>query len=219
LFTVSLIYASLRVPIRLFLSSLKSKKPPIVVFKDEKITRLVKEKAGLNIRTIKISESERPFGMMVGIPGRPQLILSRKLYKTFDPKEIEYVVLHEAAHYKLHHGLIEFLSGGVLFVLGLIILGKISLFLPSLLVSLGMGLGFGILMTQMGRAHEYQADSFTLKKISDPRGMISATKKFQKYPGKKFTQNKSKLLNFCFYRGTPYENRIKMAKMEIRERK
>ena len=73
-------------------------------------------------------------------------------------------------------------------------------------------------MVQLGKKHELQADSFTLKLISDPEGMIIATNRFRSFYGNKYSVNKNKFLQFLFYRANPYNNRIKIANAEISKR-
>jgi len=219
LFTIVLAYTSSWSQINLLLSSLGKEKTLITVVEDKQIQQLIYDKANVDIEKIKISETDKPFGMMVGIPTKPQLILSRNLYDTFTPNEIEYVVLHEVGHYKLYHSMIELIVGVFLLIIGIIVLRKTVLFPQSLLISLFLGLIFGVLMIRLGRFHEYQADNFAVKTITDPQGMIKATNKFRNFHGKKYTENKNKLIQFLFYRGNPYDNRIKMAETEIETRK
>ncbi len=218
LFSLVFIYTFSWVLIRLFASSLGQEKPPITIIQDEKIEQLIQEKTGIKIETIKISESDHPFGMMIGIPTQPQLILSRGLWETFTPDELAYVVLHEAGHYKLYHGLIEFVAAVLLFILGIFVLKKIPSIKLSIPAAFILGLFLGILMVRLGHTHELQADSYTVSRMTNPQGMIEATKKFQNYPGQKYTQSSNKIIQFLFYRGNPYNNRISMAKEEIEKR-
>ncbi len=218
-FTIVFIYTCLWVPINLFLSSLGQKKFPITVIENEQIRQLINKKTGTDIRLIKISESNRPFGMMIGIPGKPQLILSRNLYDTFTPGEMEYVLLHEVGHYKLWHGVVELIAGTILLAIGILVLRKISPFPTSILSAIALGVVFGIIMIRLGKAHEYQADNFSLKNMTNPEGMIQATNKFRGFYRKRsYTENNNKLISFLFYRGNPYNNRIKMAQTEIERR-
>lgn len=215
LFAAILSYIPLWLQIGLFLSSLGKAKKPIAVIRDEKIHKLLLAKTNINIEYTKISESDLPFGMMIGIPWRPQLILSKVLYKKFSPSEIEYVILHEAGHYILAHPIKELLAGISLFICGVFLLraagGPIGVAL-----SIVIGLVFGIFMIQLGRSNEIEADTFALTKISNPVGMISATKKFQK----EYRNHTDRaLVRLLFYRGNPYENRITMANKEIKRRR
>jgi len=213
-FAITLFYTSCWVPIGLFWSSLGKKKKIITVIKDQKLVQLIKLKTGLVIPQLKISESTRLFGMMIGIPTRPQLILSRALYESFDKDEIEYVLMHEVGHYKLSHGVKETTVGVILLITGIFILRQS----PNLLLAIVLGVVFGIMVIRVGRIFEYQADAYALEKMSNPQGMITATEKFRNYYGRKYTENKNKLISSLFYVGNPYDNRIKMAKEKLGRR-
>src|SRR3989338_10777911 len=118
IFGLVLVYTALWSQVNLFLSSLGQKKSFVTVVQNDDLRKLIRNKTGIDIESIKILESDKPFGMMVGIPTKPQLILSRKLYDTFTPGEMEYVVMHEAGHYKLWHTVTELAAGITLFVVG-----------------------------------------------------------------------------------------------------
>ena len=217
IFGAVLIYTALWSQANLFLSSLGQKKSPITIIQNDDLRKLIRNKTGIDIESIKILESDKPFGMMVGIPTKPQLILSRKLYDTFTPDEMEYVVLHEAGHYKLWHTITELTAGLILLALGILILRKVTALPLSLPMALLMGVMFGILLIRVGRLNEYQADSYSLKHMTNPQGMITATNKFRAFYEDSYP--KSKVIQSLFYRGNPYDNRIKMAQAEITERK
>lgn len=216
IFTLILFYIPLWSQINLFISSLGRSKKPITVIQDEKLYKLLVEKTKAKIRTIKISESNLPFGMMIGIPTQPQLILSREVYDNFNKDELEYVVLHEAGHYMLHHSLKELFFGLVFFIVGSFLLSNVSGLPEGVLLGVIMGIFFGVSMIQIGRMKELEADRYTLERISDPEGMITATHKFSDAYKNKSSNNK--LVRLLFYRGNPYENRIKMANEEIKRR-
>jgi len=59
IFAVVFIYTFLWTPINLFLSSLSQKKFPITVVDNDQIRQLVKKKTGIDVVTIKISESRQ----------------------------------------------------------------------------------------------------------------------------------------------------------------
>jgi Zn-dependent protease with chaperone function len=217
LFGIVLAYTAMWSQTNLFLSSLGQKKSPVTTIQDDDLRQLIQNKTGTNIKSIKIAESDKPFGMMVGIPTKPQLILSRKLYDTFTPDEMEYVVLHEAGHYKLWHSVTELTAGIFLFVVGVLILRKVMPIPLSLPTALLLGVIFGILLIRIGRLHEYQADSYSLKHMPNPQGMIAATSKFREFYEASYPKNK--VVQLLFYRGNPYDNRIKMAQAEILARK
>lgn len=208
-FGLILFYIPMRIQINLFLSSLGKKKKPVTLLRDTWISKTLLNKAQTKINTIRITESDLLFGMMVGIPGNPQLILSRELYESFSWDELEYVILHEAGHYKLGHSIKELSEGIVFLIIGLLFLTRF----PSLILAAILGLVFGILMIQLAKISELEADNFSLKRIGNPEGMITATEKF--YKVWKSQDPKIPLIRYLFYRGNPYENRIRMAKKGI----
>lgn len=218
-FALIFVYTILWTQINLLLGSLGQKNSPVTIFQNDILRKLIRDKTGIDIATIKISESNRPFGMMIGIPSKPQLVLSRGLYNTFSPSEMEYVVLHEAGHYVLWHSVIELLVGIVLLITGVLILKRIPQLPVSLLCAVAFGIVFGVVMIRLGRIHEYQADRYSAQHMTNPQGMIDATNKFRGFYGKSLTENKNKVIQALFYRGNPYDNRIKMAQTEISARK
>lgn len=213
IFALILFYVPMWSQINIFLSSFGKAKKSFRLVRDKWVIKILKEKASMNIENIKILNSNLLFGMMAGIPGHPQLMLSEKLYEDFSKDELEYVLFHEAGHYKLGHSVIELSVGMLLLILGIFIL--IS-FQSNILFAISLGLLFGILMIQFGRLKEIQADTFSLKRMINPEGMVTATNKF--FRAWKSRSSKNKLILFLFYRGNPYTNRIKMAKKEIQFR-
>lgn len=45
--------------------------------------------------------------------------------------------------------------------------------------------------------------------------MITATEKFRSYYGPRYSENSNQIIQWLFYRGNSYDNRIKMAEEEI----
>lgn len=219
IFALLFFYISLWIQINLFMETLGKDKPPISIIEDQSITKTIKDKTGINIPKININETPHPYGMMIGIPGSPQLFLSRGLYKTFAKNEIEYVLLHEVGHYKYHHSLSELFLGLFFLVSGIFIIKKIKNMEFAVFFSIFFALFLGILMIQFGKLHEIEADIYTARNMTNPEGMINATNRFRSYFGKKYTLDDNKIRQFLFYRGNLYDNRIKMAGEEIERRK
>jgi hypothetical protein len=167
-------------------------------------------KTGYQLDKIYLASSEKLFGIMPSFL-KPHLIISQALFRSFDEDETEYVLLHEMAHFLLHHVLTELILGFVFLVAGII--ATVTLGLPILLSFL-LGLLFGVIMIRFGRLHEYEADAYALSRMTNPDGMITATEKFQAQS----TTTRIKLIEELFYRGNPFINRIKMAKREISNR-
>lgn len=216
LFGALLLGVSQWLQITTLLSNLNKTKTVVSVVVDEALLQLIRGKTGVEIKTIRIHESSRLFGMMLGIPTRPQLILSRNLYESFDQDELEYVVLHEAGHYKLGHMWKELLFGLVLMVLGSLVLYRYSRLIDTYVLAGVLGVVFALFLIQLGRVHEYQADAYTLQQISDPNGMIQATYKFRAAHPR---PQDGSLIQRVFYRGVPYGERIGNAQEEIARRK
>jgi len=179
---------------------------------------LILQKTGVKINSLHIINSNRPYGAMIGVPGAPYLMLSKYLYEKFNTPEMEYVLLHETGHYVLKHSAKEGVLFFIFFGLGSVIIYKIHARKYMLFIILILSLFLGIILLQQGRRHEYEADHFAASKISDPEGMISATKKFQNFYGDHFTYNGNILIMRLFYRSVPYQDRIMMANEEIGRR-
>jgi len=174
------------------------------------------EKSGISISGIKMADTDRAFGAMIGLPSKPQMILSRGLLERFSSTEIEYVVLHEAGHYYLSHTIKEAVVGLVFLAFGILLLKRIRENRGGIATTILMGAFFGIVMIQLGRKHEVEADRYALEQISDPHGMYSASEKFRsEYVNSK---NDNQLLRLLFYRGNSYDSRLRMANDEISKR-
>jgi len=218
LFGLILIYTSMWGQINLLVGSMGHDKALVTVVENAKLTDLIWQKTNVEIKTIKIAESDRPYGMMVGIPGRPQLLLSRGLYDNFAPDEVEYVVLHKAGHYALAHSVKELLLGLLLLVVGIWALKRTRKPARGIVGAITLGLIFGVAMIRLGAFNELQADNYAVTRMTNPEGMIAATEKFRGHYGKSLTQNDNKLIQWMFYRGNPYDNRIKIAEEEMEKR-
>jgi len=199
---------------KLLLSSLGKGKSPVSFVQDEKTQRLVSKHAGSEIKNVKIIESDRPYGMMIGIPGKPQLVFSRGLYDNFSFEELEYVVLHESAHYKYFHTIKQLILLVSFLIVGTALLRFVRMnSWQSLLFAVLLAVGLGVSFLQVARRNEYEADRYAVDNISNVEGMIGATRNFEQYYGSGNKRNK--ILERIFYRSVPYEKRIEMAKAKI----
>lgn len=196
---------------KLFISSLNSPKGQETSITNQKLLSLIYSKTGYQLDKIYLASSDKLFGIMPSF-FKPHLIISQALYKSFNEDETEYVLLHEMGHFLLHHILTETILG--LFLLAIGITSTIVLSL-SPLVTVLLGFIFGIIMIRFGRLHEYEADSYSLSRMTNPTGMITATHKFQT----QYNSPKNKLVEALFHRGNPFVNRIKMAEQEISKRR
>ncbi len=210
IFVLTFLCVTLWTQLKLFHSSLGHPETREIIINDSQLTSLIKIKTGYQLDKIYLANSKKLYGMMPSI-FRPHLILSQALFEDFDSEETEYVLLHEMAHFLLHHILTEEILGTFLLTAGLTTISALSLsFLPAIL----LGLIFGIVMIQFGRQHEYEADAYSLSRMTNPAGMITATQKFRD----QYSTPRNKAVEAIFYRGNPFSNRIKMANHEIARR-
>ncbi|MCX6730624.1 MAG: M56 family metallopeptidase [Candidatus Roizmanbacteria bacterium] len=201
----------------LFATSIGNKKEAIKIITDNKLLEIIFKKTGLRLASIRVSSSQKPWGMMIGLPRYPYMVLSQGLYDSFDKDELEYVLLHESGHYMLAHSA----KLAVLFIsfltIGFVSVSNIELPLIWIVIALIIGL----IQIQMSRLCEYEADAFTLARMTNPKGMITATQKFAK-AYKHFDvirHDEDTFLGRLIYMGIPYNERIRNAEREIIRRK
>jgi len=177
---------------------------------DDWILKTIKNKTGLVLKNITIFHDQRPYAMMGGIYPFPILIISEKMYKIFDKDEMEWVILHEAGHHLLWHNLEAIIIEGVILTLGIkfIFLFQLNIFLSGIL-----SLFFSILAVQVIRyAIEYQADKFSIKRVTNPRGVITAQSKLRKYYNVSLFKSEKSLIRIFLHWNISPDLRIKMAK-------
>lgn len=198
--------------INLYLSSLGQTQQLLTEIKISPLLDFVQAKTGLKLNSFRIIASPRLYALMVGLPGKPYMVLSSTLDQKFSMSEREYIVLHEVGHYVGRHTMIEIFAFIILFILGLWVIRKLHLWLVPI-VGVILALGF----IQVGARYEYEADHFALKRMTDPNGMITATAKFkaQQIPRIDDRSIMWKLL----LRSTPYYERENLANEEIQARK
>jgi len=185
------------------------------VISDDKTMDLIKDKAGVSIKKICIVQSEKPYGLMVGIPARPILILSSNLYETFTKDELEYVFLHEAAHYKYLHSVREVIFSILLIFVGIIVVFALPVQAFSFVITVMLGVILGIINVQFAYLSELQADRFAIRNMSNPPALITAIEKFKEaWNGR---GSRSTFLGILFQRGTSYKRRIQMAEIGSRQ--
>lgn len=163
---------------------------------------IVKEKAGLNLKHIVVIESDKMYGGMSGIPGRPLMMLSSQLLKTLNKEEQEYVLLHEAAHFKYYHPIILAVSQ-----IALILVGLYFVYRTPLCVAILAGFLLGLMFIQIARVTERAAENFAASHMENPKAMLSAVAKFNKR-WKKSLYKPLKLISW----NVSYEEKHRIAK-------
>jgi len=180
------------------------------IIEDNKITSSIQQKTGLEIKKIIIFNSERLFGMMPGIPVKPNLILSRGLYENSKQDELEWVLLHEAAHCKFWHVPIISFIQLLLFLIGLYGLQQLNL--PTFLAPI-YSILFSLIFIQIAKLFEYQADYFSINRVSNPSAVISAQEKF--INNNRGILYSNKIFRLLFYWNISFSTRISLAKKRI----
>ncbi len=175
LFTLGYLFICNYFQILTFLHAL-SKPKHIEFISDPQISDIIQKKTGLKIKRITIFESKTFFGMMPAIPWKPEMILSSALYQKLNKDELEWVVLHEAAHCKFWHVVKSALTQFILLILGVFILYRFAL--PFIITILLTPL-FACMAIQCMRYFEREADTFAISNVDNPYAVITAQKKFE----------------------------------------
>jgi Zn-dependent protease with chaperone function len=180
---------------------------------DRWIKSVVKKKSGLKLLDITLFKDKKMYGMMAGLPFWPKMILSEGLYNNFNKNELEWVILHEAGHCVLWHNLQAFFVEMVILTLGVYSIwitdmNLLFVFLLSLLASF-------ICIQIIRWGIEYMADKYSIDRVTNPRGVITAQDKFRKnYNGNPFSDERS-ILRFLLHWNIYPSKRIEMAKSKI----
>lgn len=192
-----------------FLSIIIGPRYKISSIDDKWIKSQVKKKTGLSLLNITIFHDQKLYGMMMGLPFWPKMILSEGLYKSFNKDELEWVILHEAGHCVLWHNLQAFfIQIGILsFGVYSMSLFKLSLFLTSIYAVLLSFVCIQILRWGI----EYVADRYSINRVDNPGGVIAAQEKLRK------SHKVKGVLRFLFYWNISPTKRIEMAKQRMRK--
>lgn len=172
------------------------------------------KKTGLQLTIKTMSEKRKAIGFMVSSPPfKPVMIFSERLYNLLTPDEFEWVALHESGHYLMWHNLKFALSQLTIGIVGLffIFYFKMISFMYVFIFSFILALFY----IQFVRIFEYQADYYAVTHMDHPKGMMTANIKMKKV-NKTLDGNKTLLRILVI--AVPYEERIKMAKRELRVR-
>ncbi|MDO8609660.1 MAG: M48 family metalloprotease, partial [bacterium] len=141
------------------------------------------------------------------------MIFSERLYKLLNKDEFEWVALHESAHYLMRHNLrfaliqITILFFGVNSVMSFPMVARYII--PYFVL-------LALIYIQLVKWFEYQADLYAVKKMDNPKGLITANIKMKKI--NRFL-NSSNFIYKLLVIQIPYNERIKLAENELKLRK
>lgn len=182
------------------------------VERDPEILSFLHKEGKMKLDSYRVINSDKPFAAIGGIPGFPQLYISRPLLDTFTPDEMRYVLMHEVGHVERQHVFREVMLMIAIISMVWSLFAKIHLWQKprktQLILACFAGVFLGVIMIQFERIHEYEADYFAIKHLENPQGMVTAAGKLKEAWG---TPERQTLLRELFYRGVPYEARVSMA--------
>ncbi len=147
---------------------------------------------------------------MAGLPFWPKMILTESLLKNFNKDELEWVILHEAGHCVLWHNLkaflieLSFLTFGI-FVIYLYRLNLLGGILSAVILSL-------LCIQAIRWLIEYQADKYSIERVDNPKGVITAQEKFRNAEHKNLFSSEKSLGRLLLVWNIYPSKRIEMAK-------
>lgn len=198
-----------------FLFNLFKPRQKLITINDEELINNAKKKTGVSI-TIKIMDIDKMIGFMISAPPFPAvMVFSSKLFNNFDKDEKEWVILHESAHYFMWHSLKFAVTQFTLLFIGLLIIQTFNQSLNYLFPSF-LGLLLGLIYIRCAVFFEYQADTFAVENMDNPRGMITGNIKMRKANRGILT---NPIMKKLFIIAVPYEERIRMAERQLKPKK
>lgn len=180
---------------------------------DKWILTKIKDKTGLKLKDITLFHDKKPYGMMAGLYPFPKLILSSELYKIFNKDELEWVILHEAGHCVLWHNFIAFFIEALFFFFGLIMIINFKLnFLLTIILSVLLSI---LSVQSIRKLVEYEADKYSISKVTNPKGVITAQAKFKNYYQNSLFNSERSIIRKLFHWNISPSERIRMAKTRM----
>lgn len=156
-------------------------------------------KLPVKLPSIRIFHSKYPFSAAVQIP--TMIVVSDKLVKLLDKKELQYILLHELGNLHGYHPLMMlgyFVSSTLAF----------AFIQPSWFFVIVMSIINSLVALKLHRVLEEEADTFALEHLEDSQYMIDAVKKLAKFHKPK----RESSLQELFALNSSYDYRIKRAK-------
>jgi len=198
------------------LGNILKPKQKILTLNNKELISKYKIKTGLTLSIKIINEERLMIGFMISSPPfKPIMIFSSKLYQAFNKDEMDWVILHESGHYLMWHNYKLAFTQLTVFLAGILLYVYIKHMQIFFLFVFGMLLP--IFYFQLAKIFEYQADYYAVAHMNNPKGMITGNIKMKEVNSKKLETNP--IFKKLFVIAVSYEERIKMAKKEIKLRK
>lgn len=154
------------------------KRPELLGIEDDKnkaFASIIKDKAGLkNLKEIRIYDTDSFYGFMTGLPNMPIMAISKKAYVELNKDAMEWLLLHESAHHILRHSFKLAMMQISLAITGIIILMNTKSLFWTIVGIIFLALTFAIIAIQVAKRHEYEANTFAVKRMTNPKGMEDA---------------------------------------------
>jgi Zn-dependent protease with chaperone function len=140
------------------------------------------------------------------------MVLSKKIYESFNKDELEWVLLHEAAHCIMWHVLKCAVVQAVMLFTGIFIIYRLQVSIWTLPF---FSLFTSVLAIQCMKYFEYEADKYSIERVDNPQGVITAQTKFEKANPSWF-YNEKNITRTLFYWNILPSQRITMAKKRMK---
>lgn len=202
------------IQIRYLLGNLiKPNNDKIIPFENNELLARMRKKTKLQLSIKILDEKKKMIGFMISSPPfKPVMLFSEKLYQSFNDDEMQWVTLHESAHYLMLHNLRFIIVQLTLFLTGVYLFYWLE---TSLIITVLIFIVLSFLYIQLAKIFEYQADNYAAKNMDNPKGMITGNIKMMKANTGFFS---NKILRYFLYIAVPYEKRIKIAKKQLKLR-
>ena len=198
------------IQIRYLLENLiKLRKNIIIPFENEKLLAKMRKKTKLPLSIKILDEKNKMIGFMISSPPfKPVMLFSKKLYKSFNDDEMEWVILHESGHYLMLHNLRFIVVQLTLFLTGVYLFYWLK---TSFVITVLIFIVLSLIYIQLAKIFEYQADNYAAKNMDNPKGMITGNIKMMKVNKGLF---RNKILRYLLTIAIPFEERIEIAKKQ-----
>lgn len=148
--------------------------------------------------------------MISSPPFKPVMLFSEKLYRSFNNDEMQWVILHESAHYLTLHNLRFIIVQLTLFATGVYLFYWLE---TGLIIIVLMFVILSLIYIKLAKVFEYQANNYAAKNMDNPKGMITGNIKIMKANKGLF---RNKILRYLLTIAVPFEERIKIAKKQLK---
>lgn len=180
-------------------------------YKNDWLFNFLKEKTEIEFKFKKaISDYYTAFSLFFPLG---TIVFSSKVLEDFNKDEVEWISLHEAGHRVYIHGY-KYIPISLIFI----VFGIVILYHHNNPINNFFTIAFLLtpIYQQITRLFERQADTYAVKNMTNPKGMITANEKFAKASKSRIYRND--ILRTLFTPHLSYEERIKMAEEEIKIR-